>query len=143
MITALFRTVEPLRKGFLSGLAETSNGDDYDSKIIIDEVDVLNIPLQSLRTRLAIVPQDPILFKGTIRENIDPYFMHAESDILSVLKKVHILHRLREMVERIASCGAEASASKENLNDLTTSTMAPLGNLLDAQLVEEKGSNFR
>jgi ABC-type multidrug transport system fused ATPase/permease subunit len=55
-LAALFRTVEPC-----SG------------RLLIDGIDVLTLPLKLLRSRLAIVPQDPVLFKGTIKSNLDPF----------------------------------------------------------------------
>ena len=39
---------------------------------------------------LAIIPQDPFLFSGTIRENLDPYKQYPEEDIYQILEKCHI-----------------------------------------------------
>lgn len=48
---------------------------------------------------LAIIPQDPFLFSGTIRENLDPYQRHTDEDIHGVLAKCH----LRDLVENLGN----------------------------------------
>nr|XP_020468988.1 ATP-binding cassette sub-family C member 9 isoform X2 [Monopterus albus] len=46
--------------------------DVFDGKIVIDEIDLCKLPLQTLRSRLSIILQDPVLFSGSIRFNLDP-----------------------------------------------------------------------
>ena len=46
---------------------------------------------------LAIIPQDPFLFSGTIRENLDPYKHYTDEEIYGVLEKCH----LRDLVESL------------------------------------------
>uniref|UniRef100_A0A8C9U1J2 ATP-binding cassette, sub-family C (CFTR/MRP), member 8 n=1 Tax=Scleropages formosus TaxID=113540 RepID=A0A8C9U1J2_SCLFO len=46
--------------------------DTFEGQIIIDGIDVAKLPLQTLRSRFSIILQDPILFSGTIRFNLDP-----------------------------------------------------------------------
>jgi ABC-type multidrug transport system fused ATPase/permease subunit len=42
-------------------------------RILIDGVDVARVPLREVRGRLAIIPQEPVMFKGTVRSNLDPF----------------------------------------------------------------------
>lgn len=51
----------------------------------IDNLNVSTIGLFDLRGRLAIIPQDPAMFEGTIRDNLDPRHVHDDTELWSVL----------------------------------------------------------
>ncbi|BCS21501.1 putative ABC bile acid transporter [Aspergillus puulaauensis] len=61
-------------------------------RIIIDGLDISQLKLQELRSRLAIIPQDPVLFSGTIRSNLDPFNEHSDLELYNALERVHLLH---------------------------------------------------
>eukprot|EP01065_Artemidia_motanka_P025291 TRINITY_DN30296_c0_g1_i1.p1 TRINITY_DN30296_c0_g1~~TRINITY_DN30296_c0_g1_i1.p1 ORF type:complete len:1254 (+),score=356.57 TRINITY_DN30296_c0_g1_i1:108-3869(+) len=60
---------------------------------------IQDIGLRDLRARIAIVPQEPTLFSGTLRSNLDPYGEYSDRDILESLEKAHC----REVAERDAA----------------------------------------
>ena len=74
LLTALLRLVE-LDKG----------------SIEIDGVDVGNIGLEDLRRKLAILPQEPLLFSGTLRTNLDPFGVYDDARLNDALKRAYLI----------------------------------------------------
>jgi ATP-binding cassette, subfamily C (CFTR/MRP), member 1 len=64
--------------------------------ITIDGVDISQLGLYDLRSVIAIIPQDPVLFKGTIRSNLDPFSQLDDATLHEALRRVHLLDDVSE-----------------------------------------------
>lgn len=56
--------------------------------ISIDGVNIRHVGLKQLRSQMSIIPQDPFMFSGTVRSNLDPFQAYAEHDLWRVLEAV-------------------------------------------------------
>ncbi|KRT84878.1 ABC transporter ATP-binding protein, partial [Oryctes borbonicus] len=88
-------------------LCEISSG-----TITIDSVKISSISLTALRSRLSCIPQDPFLFSGTVRENLDPLNEYREPEIWSAINNANLISAVR----RLGGLDAEVSAGGANFS---------------------------
>ena len=72
----LLRIVEPT----------VEDGDEYEAPISVDGIDILRIGLADLRSIIGIIPQNPVLFSGTIRSNMDPFNEYTDSEVWNAME---------------------------------------------------------
>lgn len=100
---------------------EASQGSIY-----IDGLDISKIKLYSLRSRLAIIPQDPVLFSGTVRSNLDAFDQHSDSELRDALVRVHLVTESELSTPNNEPSGSRADSGRatpsenQNVNPFTS-----------------------
>ncbi|KAJ8001994.1 hypothetical protein DPEC_G00175190 [Dallia pectoralis] len=81
-------------------------------QILLDGVDTRQVGLAQLRSKLAVIPQDPFLFSGTVRENLDPCGRHPDHRLMDALEHCHLM----AVITRIGGLDAEVGDRGKSLS---------------------------
>ncbi|XP_072319302.1 ATP-binding cassette sub-family C member 4 [Eucyclogobius newberryi] len=93
LVSALFRLSEP------------------EGKIYIDGILTSELGLHDLRQRMSIIPQDPVLFTGTMRKNLDPFNQHTSEELWTALDEVQLKSVVEELPGRLETVLAESGSN--------------------------------
>lgn len=75
-----------------------------EGQILIDGVDTSSLSLTRLRSRIAVIPQEPVMLTGTIRSNLDPFEKATDEEIWAALHAVHLGKKIQEMPAKLETC---------------------------------------
>jgi ABC-type multidrug transport system fused ATPase/permease subunit len=97
--------------------------------ILIDGADISLIGLDDLRAKLSIIPQDPVIFSGTVRYNLDPFSLYSDESIWEALECVQlksVIEKLPDQLEtRIAEFGGNFSVGEGQLMCVARAILKP------------------
>jgi ATP-binding cassette subfamily C (CFTR/MRP) protein 1 len=92
-------------------LVELSRG-----RIIIDGVNLADIGLDTLRKNLSAIPQEPLLYSGTMRENLDPEDVKTDAELYDALQRCGLIDATSEQSQRFNKFKLDAQVSDEGGN---------------------------
>lgn len=98
LVTALLRLVE-LESG----------------RIYIDGVDTSTLGLNTLRSVMAVIPQDPVLFSGTIRSNLDPFQRYTDAELWDILRRTLLANHINSLEDIVQENGCNYSVGQRQL----------------------------
>ncbi|XP_023940125.2 ATP-binding cassette sub-family C member 4 [Bicyclus anynana] len=95
-----------------------------DGHVYIDDVDTGDIALKELRSKISIIPQEPVLFSASLRYNLDPFDKYTDNDIWKALEQVELKQSVTSLSAGVEAGGANFSAGQRQLLCLARAALA-------------------
>lgn len=95
-----------------------------DGQITIDDLNTASLALKELRSKISIIPQEPVLFSASLRYNLDPFDKYSDADIWKALEQVELRDLVSSLSANVASGGSNFSAGQRQLLCLARAALA-------------------
>ncbi|KAJ8713564.1 hypothetical protein PYW07_013934 [Mythimna separata] len=95
-----------------------------EGNVYIDDIETGKIALKELRSKIAIIPQEPVLFSASLRYNMDPFDKYSDIQIWEALEQVELKSSITALSSQVASGGSNFSAGQRQLLCLARAALA-------------------
>lgn len=95
-----------------------------EGRIDIDEINIDTLGLHELRRAFALIPADPVLFNGSIRNNLDPCEQRTDDEIWNALERVNMKHVISNLREALNSSNVKLNVKERHLLYLARAMLA-------------------
>lgn len=84
---------------------------EIEGSILLDDVDTTKLPLEIVRSKISIIPQEPVLFSGTMRKNLDPFDEYSDELLWSALEEVEMKDAISELPAGLSTVVSEGGSN--------------------------------